>query len=307
MKKLVLVLAIAGLIIASLQAMAAVPQIGISGLSGASHWLWLEGENASTASSGSPVYSYIGYPWYSGMSEGLSNNPSLWWMSWNGANSKIGWNGNLPAAMSAPKVLVQMLSEYTMESFDVKVDGIASGSGFVAAAGWAESGVMSAVSAGAHSLVFDASSYGYTELKWDGFLIYDGDISAAGHPTTPGYAPGTGFAAANPSWMQANMTPNSWRTITGASFTPTFSVTGAAGGASYWISKNGVVSAYTPGTAITESGTYRVWAEAYGTAGYERSIAGADFQFSAVPEPGSILALGSGLVGLVGFAIRRRR
>jgi hypothetical protein len=63
-----------------------------------------------------------------------------------------------------------------------------------------------------------------------------------------------------------------------------------------------------PGLIHVKSGDRLIFVNqyAYGNTSYSDFV-GIDFTISEVPEPGAMVSLGSGLIGLLGFALRRRR
>ena len=148
---------------------------------------------------------------------------------------------------------------------------------------WSIASLSSGIASGGHVMEFNTPIY--DAYGWDGWLLYDGDITSAGSPTTNPITYGYEYTV---YWMDpSTIQPNSWPTISAPSVTPTFAVTGIGnGGVNYWIDSDGIVSTYVPGTAITQPGKYRVWAEAWGSTAaalteaavpQQRILAGADF------------------------------
>ena len=296
---LTLLLATAGLMMPGLRAHAALPKVGITGVSGGAHWMWVEAENFSAINGGFATYAYDPTGVTSGM---FDPNPSSYanvvfqaW-PWDSPPPWIEWNIHTPAAMAAPTILLNYsYAGSSTPGGSVQIDGSSVGT-YNAGTNWVGSSTLSAITGGDHTLRLQ-QNFVYSEPYLDGFLLYDGNLTAAGHPTP------TWILDVNPTWMQANMT-NLGPVIAG-SVTPQFSVTDALG-TNFFATKDGVTSAFTPGTTLSDPGQYRVWAVANGAAGpQERIMSGVDF--TIVPEPTTLslllVGVGSGLL----FLGRRRR
>ena len=93
---------------------------------------------------------------------------------------------------------------------------------------WSIASLSSGIASGTHVMEFNTPIY--DAYGWDGWLLYDGDITSAGSPTTNPVTYGEEYTVywTDPSTIQ----PNSWPTISAPSVTPNFTVTGIDSGES---------------------------------------------------------------------------
>lgn len=279
---LTLLPALAGLMMSGLCAHAALPKVEITGVTGGAHWIWVEAENSSAQADGLVQYKWDGDGYHNDLKTSgffdpnRENYPNTAWMRFvEPVAPSIEWELHIPAAMSAPRILANFWSNGggpDQPGGTVTLDGDLIGT-YSEGGGWVGSDIQAPIAAGDHTLRLE-QNYKYAEPYLDGILLYDGDIAPSGAPTPVWLTTWSGQG-----WMQANHA-NSAPPLAGP-VTPQFKVSGALE-TSYYMSKDdSPAEDFTPGTKLTDPGTYRVWAVCHASDGpQQRIMAGVDFKIA---------------------------
>jgi len=291
------------------QAQTTYPTIGIHGLVGAEHWVWIEAEYANgtttpatfvTQQSGAPISGY------------MADGPVNIIEKTTGTIHPITWNVYIPAAMSSNAAIYAraLLSPSPSRAVGFYIDNVlvtdpdlmmfkrghggipGQWIGFNSTTNFRAD--IGSVSAGAHELKVTSNTWGW---KWDGVLIYDGT------PTLGGIVDnGSGRY-----WMSNPGSANSPVLI--GNVTPIFDIVDVPEGGivRYWL--NG--QEYTPGTIIGPGNNYELVVAIFASSdpnSQRLAFAGANFSVAAmIPEPSAYGFLVAGVVGVCVVLRRPRR
>lgn len=286
------------LLVVAAGAQAALPTIDIAGLDGGQHWLWFEAEYFDSADT---TWGGGGYASATSVSNANFYSHSTFWhgspYQTNGTGV-VNHNVYVPAAMdSSTRIYLKYGCSPLYNGGFVDIDGVARAAYNLGDYGdgygknpeaWVDVEV-GALTAGAHELNLGRSTDQWT--THDGFYLAEGEIVVSSTDTVYTALDGGGT---NRRLMQAPTAVGSYE-INGV-VTPAITVAGAA---SFQCYLNGV--AYTPGTAITESGDYQLEVYAWETTDNVYSHSGVNF--TLVPEPATITLC---LLGSVALCRRRK-
>jgi len=267
--------------------------IDITGLDGAEHWVWWEGEEITDFWNNGSSYG-LGYTYNYGVS-GFGDGD--WVRNYYRYD---GWEGmyveydsvHLPADMSNPTLVARYNANYREQDWDVLIDGSVVGSihflntgADIGASAWASAALTGPLSAGDHILrAVRTSGGGGATGSYDGFFIYDG---VPAMPVGPEggvcyvYSGSSRFMAPPTSGDPANAP------VIGAVAKPVVLFNGRDSHERFDITLNG--KPFVNGTVIDQPGYYELVVSVSSIPGMRGAYAGANFRLggtSSCGDPG---------------------